>query len=190
MCTKKHWVAISLLALLATPAQAQSVMHQEVNINRISSGGVLAACSVVFDILYRDFVYRQGVPSLASGSLSFYLQPNRGFASVKVVGQDLSAAAEQLGFFQVTNAFVEVNGTAYLIDRKSQCERPTGFCAGYGYAKAMDLLKSAMPTFAIGFNRKAKGMDIRLPVTLEQPQLAEMAACLDALIQQVQRSMN
>jgi hypothetical protein len=62
-------VALALLAVMVSPAQAQSVMHQEVNYNRISSGGVLAACSEVFDILYRDFVYRQGLPSLASGSL-------------------------------------------------------------------------------------------------------------------------
>jgi hypothetical protein len=119
-------MALVLLALLVTPARAQSVMHQEININRISNGGVLAACSVVFDILYRDLVYRQGLPSLASGSLNFYLQPRGAFASVKVVGQDLSAAAEQLGFFQVTNAFVEVNGTAHQIDKQTQCDRPTG----------------------------------------------------------------
>src|SRR5262245_48063575 len=183
----KRWTLL-LLALLTMPAQAQQ--YQEININRISNGGVLAGCSIVFDIGYQDFSYRQGLPSLASGSLNFYLNPKSAYASLKVIGQDFTATATRIGFFQITNAFVEVNGTPYLIDKQSQCENPTGFCAAYGSAKAMELLKAATRTFTVGFNRRANGMDIRLAVALEPKKELEMADCLGALIDQVQRSMN
>jgi hypothetical protein len=47
----------------------------------------------------------------------------------------------------------------------------------------MKLMHSAIPTFALGFNRQATGMgQIRLPIVIVEPQLNELSECMDALV--------
>ena len=52
----------------------------------------------------------------------------------------------------------------------------------YDTEKAVRLMSSAMPAFIVAFNRHATGLDIRLPIVMQEPQLKEMAECMGALI--------
>jgi len=172
-----------VLDLPLAGAQAQTILVRDITITRVSQAETLSGCSVNFDIGYRDHTYRQGLPSVVSGGLTWYLRPLGAWAALRVVGQDISADMEPLPHFQVTNAFIDVDTSTYLADEQSACENPQGFCAVYRSEKAMKLMHSAIPSFVLGFNRHATGMGhIRLPIAIEGPQLKEMTECMEALM--------
>ena len=176
------WMLVVLDARLAD-AQAQTILVHDITIRRVSQAETLSGCSVNFDIGYRDHTYRQGLPSVISGGLTWYLRPLGAWAALKVVGQDISADMEPMPHFQVTNAFIDVDTTTYLADEQSACENPQGFCAVYRSDKAMKLMHSAIPNFVLGFNRHETGMGhIRLPIGIAGEQLKEMTECLEALM--------
>ena len=126
---------------------------------------------------------RQGLASLVSGGITWYVRPLGAWATLNVVGQDISEAMAPLSPFHVTNAFIDVDTSTYLADEQSTCEHPLGFCAVYRSEKAMRLMHSAIPAFVLGFNREATGMgNIRVPIVVEEPQLKELTACMDAMI--------
>ena len=179
----------SLLRLLlacsigSTGAYAQSVLVRDITIKRVSVGETLSGCSVNFDVGYQDRTHRPGLASLVSGDMSWYVRPLGAWATLKVVGQDISEAMAPLSPFHVTNAFIDVDTSTYLADEQSTCEHPLGFCAVYRSEKALQLMHRAIPAFILGFHREATGMgNIRLPIELGGAQLKEWAECIDALV--------
>jgi hypothetical protein len=176
------WVLVAL-GIGAAGAHAQSILVRDITIKRVSLAGTLSGCSVNFDVGYQDHTHRPGLASLVSGGITWYVRPLGSWATLKVVGQDISEAMAPLSPFQVTNAFIDVDTSTYLADEQSTCEHPLGFCAVYRSEKAMRLMHSAIPAFVLGFNREAAGMgNIRVPIVVEEPQLKELAECMDAMI--------
>ena len=176
------FAATCFAALWPSCGQAQTVLMRDVTIQKVPQAGTLEGCSVAFDVGYQDHTHRQGLPSVVSGSVTWYLQRQRTWATLKVVGQDISAAMVPIGHFLITNAFIDVDTSTYLADEQSTCEHPQGFCAVYDTEKAVRLMSNAMPAFIVAFNRHSTGLDIRLPIVMQEPQLKEMAECMGALI--------
>jgi hypothetical protein len=173
--------AAVVLGARITPAQAQTILLRDITVKKLSQAGSLSGCAVNFEIGFQDHAYRRGQASVISGALSWYLRPLGAWASLEVVGQDISEGATTTGF-HVTNAFIDVETTTYLADEQSSCDNPQGFCAVYRSDKAMRLLHAAIPTFVLGFNRQETGMGhIRLPIAIERAQQQEMAECVEAL---------
>jgi hypothetical protein len=167
----------------STGAYGQSVLVRDITIKRVSVAGTLSGCSLNFDVGYQDHTHRSGLASLVSGGMTWYVRPLGTWATLKVVGQDISEAMAPLSPFHVTNAFIDVDTSTYLADEQSTCEHPLGFCAVYRSEKALQLMQRAVPAFILGFHRQATGMgNIRLPIKVEGPQLKELAECLDALV--------
>jgi hypothetical protein len=182
LLTRLLWVLV-VLDTWSAGAHAQTILVRDITIKKVSQAGTLSGCAVNFDVGYQDHTYRQGLPSVVSGGITWYLRPHGAWASLKLVGQDISEAMAPMGHFQITNAFIEVDAATYLSDEQSMCENPQGFCAVYHAEKAMKLMHSAIPTFALGFNRQATGMgQIRLPIVIVEPQLNELSECMDALV--------
>jgi hypothetical protein len=175
--------ALFALSLGSTGAYAQSILVRDITIKRVSVAGALSGCSVNFDVGYQDRTHRPGLASLVSGGVTWYVRPLGTWATLKVVGQDISEAMAPLSPFHVTNAFIDVDTSTYLADEQSTCEHPLGFCAVYRSEKALQLMHRAIPAFILGFHRQATGMgNIRLPIEVEGPQLKELAECIDALV--------
>jgi hypothetical protein len=173
-------VAVAIDARLAA-VYAQTILLRDITVKKLSQAGSLSGCAVNFEIGFQDHAYRRGQASVVSGALTWYLRPLGAWATIEVVGQDISEDATTMGF-HVTNAFIDVETTTYLADEQSSCENPQGFCAVYHSDKAMRLLHSAIPTFVLGFNRQENGMGhIRLPIAVDGPKQREMAECVDAL---------
>jgi hypothetical protein len=178
-----HLLGLFALGLGAANADAQSILVRDITIKRVSLAGSVAGCSVNFDVGYQDHTHRPGLASLVSGGITWYVRPLGAWATLKVVGQDISEAMAPMSPFQVTNAFIDVDTSTYLADEQSTCEHPQGFCAVYRSEKALRLMHSALPAFVLGFNRQATGMgNIRVPIVLEEPQRKEFAACMDAMV--------
>jgi hypothetical protein len=171
------------LSLGPTEAYAQSVLVRDITIKRVSVAGALSGCSVNFDVGYQDHRHRPGLASLVSGGMTWYVRPLGTWATLKVVGQDISEAMAPLSPFHVTNAFIDVDTSTYLADEQSTCEHPLGFCAVYRSEKALQLMQRAIPAFILGFHRQATGMgNIRLPIVVEGAELKELAECIEALV--------
>lgn len=176
---------LSLLVVVdasSARAYAQNILVRDIAIKRVSQEEKLSGCSVNFDVGYQDHAYRGGLPSVVSGSITWYLRPLGSWATLKVTGQDISDAMTLKGSFQITNAFIDVGASTYLADEQSACDHPQGFCGVYRSDKAMKLMHSAIPTFVLGFHRQATGMgQIRLPIVIEGPELKELTECMEVL---------
>jgi hypothetical protein len=171
------------LSVGSTGAKAQSVLVRDITIKRVSLAGEVSGCSINFDVGYQDHTHRPGLASLVSGGMTWYVRPLGTWATLKVVGQDISEAMAPLSPFHVTNAFIDVDTSTYLADEQSTCEHPLGFCAVYRSEKALQLMHRAIPAFILGFHRQATGMgNIRLPIVVDGPQRKELAECIDALV--------
>src|SRR5262245_38814292 len=171
------------LAIGVAGAQAQSILVRDITVKRIAVAGTLAGCSVNFDVGYQDHTHRSGLASLVSGGITWYVRPLGAWATLNVVGQDISEAMAPMSPFQVTNAFIDVDTSTYLADEQATCEHPMGFCVVYRSEKAMQLMQSAIPAFVLGFHRQGTGMgNIRVPIVVEGPQLKELTECMDAML--------
>jgi len=170
------------LGAWSVTAQAQTVLMRDVTVKKVLQAETLSGCSIKFDVGYRDHTYRQGLPSVVSGDVTWYLRPMGAWASLTVTGQDISAEMEPMGDFLITNAFIDVDTSTYLADEQSSCESPLGFCAVYRAEKATRLMHSAIPAFALGFDREGTRMGrIRLPIVIEGQQLKDIEECLQTL---------
>jgi len=179
------WLAWVLLALgiKTTGAHAQSILMRDITIKRVSVAGSLSGCSVNFDVGYQDHTHRPGLASLVSGGITWYVRPLGAWATLNVLGQDITEAMTPMSPFLVTNAFIDVDTSTYLADEQSTCEHPLGFCVVYRSEKAMQLMHSAIPAFVLGFHRQGTGMgNIRVPIQVEEPQLKELTECIDAMV--------
>ena len=105
------WLAWVLLALgIAAPgAHAQSILVSDITIKRVSVAGTLSGCSVNFDVGYQDHTHRPGLASLVSGGITWYVRPLGAWATLKVLGQDITEAMMPMSPFLVTNAFIDVD---------------------------------------------------------------------------------
>ena len=179
------WLASVLLALSinAAGAHAQSILVRDITIKRVSVAGTLSGCSVNFDVGYQDHTHRPGLASLVSGGITWYVRPLGAWATLNVLGQDITEAMMAMSPFLVTNAFIDVDTSTYLADEQSTCEHPLGFCAVYRSEKAMRLIHSAIPAFVLGFHWQGTGMgNIRVPIQVEEPQLKELTECIEGMI--------
>src|SRR5262249_55455764 len=153
-------------------AYAQTVLMRDVTVKKVLQEETLSGCSVKFDIGYQDHTYRQGLPSVVSGDVNWFLRPLGGLQSLNVEGHDISADMTPIGVVLITNAVSHVDPSTCLADEQSSCESPLGFCAVYRSEKAMQLMHSAIPAFALGFHRQGIGMGrIRLPIVIRGQQL-------------------
>src|SRR5262249_22609895 len=78
-------------------AQDQAGLMSDVTVKKVLKAETLSGCSIKFDVGYRDHTYRQGLPSVVSGDVTWYLRPMGAWASLTVTGQDISAEMEPMG---------------------------------------------------------------------------------------------
>src|SRR5262245_15860560 len=90
------------LAISAQCAHAQTVLHNEVEISPISTGGDVTGCSLRFTAIFKDHVYRQGQVSGIDGWLTWSFAPKGCLGlGLKLSGKDFTPTMALAGDVKV-----------------------------------------------------------------------------------------
>jgi hypothetical protein len=183
-------VAIAIV-FIANPASSQSLLKSEIAARTVTASGKLEACTIDFNLIYRDNVYKRGAPAGVSGSLTWAPYKAGVGLLLKVIGSDLMRGGANLEsfhigtdweLFRLSHAFLATADTSYLADQQMSCENPNGYCGVYGFSKATAIARIMADKFTINFNRHASGIDVSLPLDVSSGDQVKFFECMEKII--------
>jgi hypothetical protein len=136
----------------------------------VFSDGTLTGCSVVFNVLIKDFTYKAGGYVKVDGSFNLMAANNNLGIMLKVVLHDLEQKSLALTASSPVSAFfVSGNSTSrpYLIAQQPVSDTPGAVVVLFN-AETLPMLVQAVAaeTVTIAFAREKGGIDLRVPIDL------------------------
>jgi hypothetical protein len=199
MTLKSIAISVAAIAMMAGGAKAQSaqnVVSSEVWIEEVRKQGVLTGCSLRFVIGYQDYAYRRGAISSIGGTIGIHSVAREkpqacAGGNLKIVGVDFDQDLKSSAFFPVSHAYLSLPGNGLNrqlpVEGRYQCDEPTAFCGFYGLVLALDIVGAVMDKDAaavsIVFSRG--GINISIPVTLDEKARPQLSACWLSLMPEV-----
>jgi len=178
--------AVTLIALvIGANAWAQELPPSETKFYVQTKSGRPSLCGVEFWHPYRDHIYGQGAPTVATGSLAWISAKGRMALSLKVLGVEVTAPG-QTRFFPIPKAFVTVGKRPYFVNAVTGCENPAGYCGLLGGDAALDVLQGIGDgSVSVSFNRTDGGTDLHVPIqvatTADFKLFSEFLDCVETL---------
>ena len=164
----------------------QTVLRSDVSVDNILRQGVPSGCSLRFTIAYQDSVYRNGQVAMVDGSISWMPapKPHCKVVNLKIIGGDFDGSS-RLSYFAIPHAYVSAPGmvtSPLQVEERYECDNPNAFCGVYGNVRGIAVGKSVLKGgVTVAFSRRLGGMDVGLPITVDDGALAKFGACLQQL---------
>lgn len=164
--------AFFVVALLASPANAQQLLKGEVRVTPMSSGGQTIGCSLEYTAVAVDRIHRPGRMIGVTGTYAWLAGKDRiGLAGMFKLGVAEFTEAMKPVPFRPASTTLKVGGRTQRAQWGMQCEDPNYLCAAYSTEGALSVFAGLQDDpIAVGFNRTEGGFDlmINLPFTFKE----------------------
>lgn len=176
-------IAGCLLALVCpTDVQAQNVLSSEVYSRLITADGKLAGCSIEFDIIFKDYVYLNGMTARVTGSLNWLGDHSVGIGFLlKAGGSFYDRRTDTVKPAKVHHAFVLGGRKPHLAWKRIPCDEQLAYCGVYTPGEALKILTDSTNGLEFKFNRNADGLDMGFPLNLEKKEYLKLLDCIEEL---------